>query len=178
MNTHYYIDGSTFLHVLPDKSKQVVFIIRLIRTTKALQKNQVVLFGYVALISAKVESVLSIVRACLVTLALTASSQIRFRFQAVKKARLKTHFTAPSTFYSRSLFRVMNLSHGRCDYLVRLTPLGSTQIAPRHNPPLDPPDAFLEIPILPRTDCSLSRREVILTASATHLLPNAHVGKS
>lgn len=50
-NTHYYIDGSTFLHVLPDKSKQVVFIIWLIRTTKVLQRNQVVLFGYVALIS-------------------------------------------------------------------------------------------------------------------------------
>lgn len=51
VNTQNYIDGSTFLHVLPDKSKQVVFIIWLIRTTKVLQRNQVVLFGYVALIS-------------------------------------------------------------------------------------------------------------------------------
>lgn len=57
-NTRYYIDGSTSLHLLPDKSKQVVLIIWLIRTTKVLQRNQVVLFGYVALISAKVESVL------------------------------------------------------------------------------------------------------------------------
>lgn len=53
VNTHYYINGSTFLHVLPSKSKQVVLIIWLIRTTKALQRNQVVLFGYVALISKK-----------------------------------------------------------------------------------------------------------------------------
>lgn len=43
--------------------------------------------------------------------------------------------------------------------LVRLAPLGDTHTAPRHNPPLDPLDAFLEIPILPRTDCSLSQRE-------------------
>lgn len=60
-------------------------------------------------------------------------------------------------------------------YLVRLAPLGDTHIAPRHNPPLDPLDAFLEIPILPRTDCSLSRRESDIGNYIC--CQNAHVGK-
>lgn len=140
VNTHYYIDGSTFLHVLPSKSKQVVFIIRLIRTTKVLQRNQVVLFG---------------------------PHQQKWRVPCCTDmfSSASAHCKCPNSNSNCEESTIENSFHGafcllhvltitlprhelswpmRLPKVVRLAPLGDTHIAPRHNPPLDPLDAFLK----------------------------------
>lgn len=90
-NTHYYIDGSTFLHVLPDKSKQVVFIIWLIRTTKVLGTKKSSGAFWLRCPHQQKWRVF-----CCTDMFSNASAHCKCPNSSCKESTIETHFTAPS----------------------------------------------------------------------------------